>query len=66
MGRFTSLDEYYCPYVEKNVVIAHETEDSENNQDVVRTNTCLNSHECDCRDVCKNKLLHMEIQLKRT
>jgi len=64
MKKYITVQEHYCPFVEKNIVIERElTEGLENNDSFQYTNCCLNSNKCNCGSKCQNKLFDMDIKL---
>ena len=66
MNRFITLQEHYCSFFEKNIVIEKElTEDVSAKEGYMETNVCLYSRDCHCGDQCRNRLLNLEIQMKR-
>lgn len=65
MSKFITRQEHYCPFLEKNIVIEREIIDDHRRREGTReTHICLNNHECNCVDACKNKLLDVEIRCR--
>lgn len=60
MDGFTTRQEHYCPFVQRNIVLEKAAESADG-----EVHFCLYSRDCNCGEMCQNKLLKLKIGLKK-